>query len=129
MLGALGLPQVAAPHASVGDAQRVGFVSAPDAPEDTRVVEGKPLAWSAVAERNATGTTRSAGRSASVTGSSFSVLRGRVPASCAHDTRHASRMTRAALRAVDVRREIFRTHPARRVGGAEAAPPAVSLSN
>ncbi|MBK6578335.1 MAG: hypothetical protein IPG17_19480 [Sandaracinaceae bacterium] len=120
-LGAFGLPSGVASHAFAPDTQRAGLVSAPDAPDDTYVVEGRPLAWGAAAERSAPSVERRAGRCVALVGS-WAHVAGRVaPVGCPHDTRSASRMSRSAERTVDVRREIFRTLPGRRAGGVEAA--------
>lgn len=121
-LGAFGASSGVALHGLAPDTQRAGLVSAPDAPEDTYVVEGRPLAWGATAERSAPSVERRAGRSVALVGSWAHVAGQLFAVGCAQDTRHASRMTRVAQRAVDLRREVFRTHPGRRVGRAEAAP-------
>ena len=127
-LGALGPPSVVAPSATAADTRGAGFVSAPAAPDDPRVVEGKPLSWSAVAERNAPGAERHAGRSVTLVGGRVHVPRQLAHTSCAQDTRHASRMSTTARRTIDLRREVFRIAPGRRAGRVEAASTRAALT-
>lgn len=121
-LGAFGASSGVASHALPPNTQDTGLVSVPDAPDDTYVAEGRPLAWGAAAERSAPSVDGRAGRFLALVGRWAHVAGQLFAVSCAQDTRDASRMTRVAQRAVDLRREVFRTHPGRRVGRAEAAP-------
>jgi len=102
--------------------EAVGMVSAPDSPDSPDVREGERLTWRATNERSAAGVERGVSRSvARVAGSWLPVVRDWRGAACPRDPRFVSRTTVVAQRAVDLRREVFRTHPGRRVGRAEAA--------
>jgi len=127
-LGALGLFQGVASPYPAREPWDAGIVSAPESPDDPRVVEVERLTWSATLERSAPGAGRAGGRGvALVGGHGLPLARSPWDVSCPHDTRVASRMSGVAQRAVDLRREVFRTLPGRRVGRAEAAPSSAPL--
>jgi hypothetical protein len=118
--GAFGLSAQAGARPVVDSAGEHGFVTTTDT-HDTQVVETTPLTGVAAADRVPSGSPRTPASRAGLLGVGAGPIRAHASPPCPHDARVASRTACVARRVVDLRREVFRTRPSRRVGGVEAA--------